>query len=77
MPEFSVVDRVAQPTALVRSTIAVADIPQFLGRAYEAVMRVLAVPFWTGVPSLIGALFGAGLRTLVDRRGHSAAHHAA
>ena len=38
---------------------------------------VLEAPFWTGIPSLIGALIGAGVRALVDRRGHSAAHHAA
>jgi hypothetical protein len=38
---------------------------------------VLEAPFWTGIPSLVGALVGAGLRTLVDRRRHSAAHHAA
>ena len=42
MSEFSLIERASQPTAVVRSTIPVSDIPEFLGRAYEAVMRVLA-----------------------------------
>jgi effector-binding domain-containing protein len=42
MSEFSLVERAQQPTAVVRSTIAVTDIPKFLGHAYEAVMQVLA-----------------------------------
>jgi effector-binding domain-containing protein len=41
MSEFSVVERAPQPTAVVRATIAMADIPKFLGHAYEAVMQVL------------------------------------
>ena len=36
---------------------------------------VLEAPFWTGVPSLIGALIGGALRAVVDRRGRSAAHN--
>jgi effector-binding domain-containing protein len=42
MAEFSLMERAPQPTAVVRSTIAVAEIPRFLGHAYEAVARVLA-----------------------------------
>ena len=42
MSEFSLLERAPQPTAVVRSTIAVSEIPKFLGHAYEAVMRVLA-----------------------------------
>ena len=38
---------------------------------------VLEAPFWTGIPSLIGVLIGAGLRAFVDRRGRSAAHRPA
>ena len=38
---------------------------------------VLEAPFWAGIPSLVGALIGAGLRALIDRRGHSTAHRAA
>ena len=36
---------------------------------------VLEAPFWTGLPSLIGALMGAALRAAVDRRGHSTVHN--
>ena len=43
MSEFSLLERSPQPTAIVRSTIAVSEIPEFLGRAYQAVMRVLAI----------------------------------
>lgn len=43
MSEFSLLERAPQPTAVLRSTIAVSDIPKFLGRAYEAVMRELAM----------------------------------
>jgi effector-binding domain-containing protein len=43
MSEFSLLERIPQPTAVVRSTIAVSEIPNFLGHAYEAVMRVLAM----------------------------------
>jgi effector-binding domain-containing protein len=41
MSEFSLVERAPQPTAVVRSTIAVAEIPTFLRHAYEAVMQGL------------------------------------
>ena len=37
---------------------------------------ILEAPFWTGMPSLIGALIGAALRAVADRRGHSTAHSA-
>ena len=40
--EFSLLERASQPTAVVRSTIAVSEIPKFLRHAYEAVMRALA-----------------------------------
>lgn len=30
---------------------------------------ILEAPFWTGMPSLIGAMIGAALRAVVDRRG--------
>ena len=42
MSDFSLLERAPQPTAVVRSTIAVTEIPKFLGHAYEAVMQVLA-----------------------------------
>ena len=42
MSEFSIVQRAPQTTAVVRGTVAVADIPKFLGEAYGAVMQALA-----------------------------------
>lgn len=43
MSEFSLLEQAPQPTAVVRSTIAVSDIPNFMRHAYEAVMRVLTL----------------------------------
>lgn len=42
MSDFSLVERAPQPTAVVRATIPVSEIPSFLGHAYETVLRVLA-----------------------------------
>lgn len=41
MSEFLLLERKPQPTAVVRATIPVAEIPAFLGRAYEQVMQAL------------------------------------
>ncbi len=41
MSEFSLLERAPQPTAVVRATIPVSDIPAFLGRAYQSVVQVL------------------------------------
>jgi effector-binding domain-containing protein len=42
MSEFSLVERAPQPTAVIRASLLVSDIPAFLGRAYRTVMQVLA-----------------------------------
>ena len=41
MSDFSLVERAPQPTAVVRATIPVAEIPTFLGHAYAAVIQAL------------------------------------
>ena len=42
MSDISLLERAPQPTAVVRATIPVSEIPAFLGHAYAAVMQVLA-----------------------------------
>ncbi len=42
MSEFSLLERPAQPTAVVRGTVPVSEIPNFLGQAYGAVMEALS-----------------------------------
>jgi effector-binding domain-containing protein len=42
MNDFSLIEQRPQPTAVVRTIIPVAEIPRFLGHAYEAIMRALA-----------------------------------
>jgi effector-binding domain-containing protein len=42
MSDISLLERAPQPTAVVRATIPVSEIPKFLGHAYAAVMQVLA-----------------------------------
>ena len=41
MSEFSLVERSPQPTAVVRATIPISEIPTFIGHAYEAVIHAL------------------------------------
>lgn len=36
---------------------------------------ILEAPFWTGIPSLIGALIGGAVRAFVNGRGGMAAHN--
>jgi effector-binding domain-containing protein len=43
MSEFLLFEREPQPTAVVRATIPVSQIPAFLGRAYVEVMQALRV----------------------------------
>ena len=64
MSEFSLLERAPQPTAVVRSTIAVSDIPKFLGRAYAAVMRVLAIQGITPVGGPFAYYRGAPTTTV-------------
>ena len=42
MLNFALIERAAQPTAVVRATIPVTEIPAFLGPAYGKVMQALA-----------------------------------
>jgi effector-binding domain-containing protein len=62
--EFSLLERAPQPTAVVRSTIAVTEIPKFLGHAYEAVMRVLASQGITPVSEPFAYYLGAPTTTV-------------
>jgi len=64
MSEFSLLERAPQPTAVVRSTIAVSEIPKFLGHAYEAVMRVLAMQGITPVGEPFAYYLGAPTTTV-------------
>ena len=41
MSEFSLLERAPQPTAVMRATIPVSEIPAFLARAYATVVQVL------------------------------------
>ena len=49
MSEFSLVERPAQPTAVLRATIPVGEIPKFLGHAYEAVIQAITAQGLTPV----------------------------
>ena len=64
MSEFSLLERAPQPTAVVRSTIAVSDILEFLGGAYAAVMRVLAIQGITPVAEPFAYYRGAPTSTV-------------
>ena len=64
MSEFSLLERAPQPTAVVRSTVAVSDIPKFLGHAYDAVILVLAGHGITPVGAPFAYYLGAPTTTV-------------
>jgi effector-binding domain-containing protein len=64
MSEFSLIERAPQPTAVVRSTIPVTEIPKFLGHAYEAVMQAISTQGITPVGEPFAYYHGAPTTTI-------------
>ena len=64
MSEFSLVERPAQPTAVVRATIPIGEIPKFLGHAYEAVMQAMNAQGLTPVGEPFAYYLGAPTTTV-------------
>ena len=64
MSEFSRIERAPQPTAVVRSTIPVTEIPKFLGHAYAAVMQAINAQGITPVGEPFACYPGAPTTTI-------------